>query len=65
MYACQLMEINMCNHGKNSTIKSNYNLFFWASFVLDPEEANHNLLHLRRLKIGANSSAKALHSPAY
>lgn len=65
MYVCELMESNMYNHGKNSMIKSNYNLLFWASLVVDPEEVNHNLLQLRRLKIGENFSAKALHSPAY
>lgn len=29
----------------------------------DPEEVNYNLLELRRIKIGANFPAKAVHSP--
>lgn len=61
MYVCGLTEINMAK----TMIKSNYNLFLWASLVVGPQEMNYNLLQLRRLKVGANFLAKAIHSPTY
>lgn len=46
-------------------IKSNHNLFLWESLAVDPEDMNYNLLQLRRLKTGANFSAKAVYSPTF
>lgn len=65
MYVCGLTEIGMYNHGRNSITKNYYYLFFWASLVVDSEKLSSNLLQLRRLKIGANFSAKAVHFPTY
>lgn len=60
IYACGLTQINIAKTVWLKEMKS-----LSLGIFSDLEEMNYGLLQLRRLKIGTNFLAKAVHSPTY